>query len=120
MNDMLMQENEKPEIDGLLRDYFQAEMPRVWPVFRAPLTTIRTTNRPASFWSRYGGRVALAACVTVLAAGYLSLASYFPHSQAPSDVVRETGDIGMKGDVKTPKPKNNADDALPMPMPMPH
>ena len=73
-------EEARPEMDNLLRDYFRAEMPHPWPTFEAPKAARQ--KRPATFWSRYSGRLALAACVALLVASYLALSGFFvtPHT----------------------------------------
>jgi hypothetical protein len=109
---MLKNEEARPDMDGLLHDYFQAEMPRPWPRFQAPRAA--RTKHPASIWSRYSGRIALAACIALLAAGYLTLAGYFPRMAAPTGVEAVSPDVGQ-----LPKDKSgkvNSDERLPMPV----
>ncbi len=102
-NVMLENDEARPEIDHLLHGYFQAEMPHPWPAFAMPKAM--RTKRPVSFWSRYGGRVALAASVALLVASYLALAGFFPRLQTPTGVEPQTGDIGLKDPKsKTPMP----------------
>jgi RNA polymerase sigma-70 factor, ECF subfamily len=79
----------RPEVDALLRDYFESEMPRPWPAFKAPIT------KPVS-WSRYTGRLALAASVALLVAGYLTLAGFFPRTQSPTGIDHIGGPIGKR------------------------
>ncbi len=77
-------EEARPEMDNLLHDYFQADLPHPWPTFQAPRPMrMRPTS---SFWSRYSGRLALAACIGLLMAGYLTLGGFFPRSQTPTGV----------------------------------
>jgi hypothetical protein len=105
----------RPEMDDLLHDYFQAEMPHPWPTFKAPKPMRMKT--PASFWSRYSGRLALAACVALMVAGYLSLGGFFPRSQEPTGLQKATEDVGIRE--KGAKPKSTAkqiDDPMPMPI----
>jgi hypothetical protein len=91
-------EEARPEVDALLRDYFESEMPRPWPAFKAPVTK-------APGWSRYSGRLALAASVALLVAGYLTLAGFFPKQPTPTGVENNIGGhIGLKGNgPKLPK-----------------
>jgi hypothetical protein len=91
-----MQKNDeaRPELDELLHDYFQAQIPQPWPTFKAPLSLRQ--NRTASFWSRSAGRMALAACIALMVAGYLTLGGFFPTMQAPPGATKEANDIGMK------------------------
>jgi hypothetical protein len=60
------------EIDGLLRAFFQAEMPKPWPAFKAPVTP--SANAPG-FWAKSRSRFALAASVTMLLLGSWWLAN---------------------------------------------
>ena len=109
MNNTMQRNDEaRPEMDDLLHDYFQSKMPHPWPAFKAP-KPMRTT-RPVSYFARYSGRLALAACVALMIAGYLTLGGFFPRGQAPLDLHRETGDIS-KGHDKAPKTEE------PMPTP---
>jgi len=110
----------RPETDVLLHDYFQAELPHSWPTFKTPKPA--RIKQPVSFWSRYSGRLALAACVALLVAGYLTLGGFFPRSQAPTGV-QEMQNIGQreKGPktVVMPAPQNKqAEEQIPMPTPM--
>ncbi len=106
----------RPTVDGLLRDYFQAELPRPWPTFQAPRAA--RTKRPVSFLSRYSGRIALAACIALLAAGYLTLAGYFPRMAAPTGVEQVSPDMmgQHKKEGKGVLPKVQHDDPMPMPI----
>lgn len=106
----------RPETDVLLHDYFKAELPHAWPTFKTPRPA--RIKQPASFWSRYSGRLALAACVALLVAGYLTLGGFFPHSQTPTDV-RQMEHIGLRDGprtVITPAPQNNHAEDLPTPV----
>jgi hypothetical protein len=77
--------NRLPEdLDGLLRQFFRAEMPEPWPA-APPLPQPRprpavsprkrTAGRP---WFRFSTRFAVAASVALLVIGYLALAGRFP------------------------------------------
>src|SRR5437667_10780783 len=96
-------EEARPEMDNLLHDYFQAEMPHPWPTFQAPRPMRLKT--PASFWSRTGGRLALAGSIALLVLGYLALGAFFPRSQ--TGLEKATDDIGLKEkrNPGTPKPR---------------
>lgn len=101
MTEMLTQDD-RPEVDQLLQDYFQAEMPKPWPQFKAPRAA-----RPQTTWARYSGRMALAACVSLLVAGYLMLGGAFPAmSRDPNAVHDVVPPIGMKEGQKRDLPKN--------------
>jgi hypothetical protein len=115
MNSVMIDEG-RPEMDGLLHDYFQAEMPKPWPAFKAPQTV--QTKSSASYWSRSLARVALAVCVAMLVAGYLMLGSFFPRTQPPIEVEKAASDAAIreKGAKKiTPAPQTHNDE-LPTPM----
>jgi hypothetical protein len=112
MNDVLKNEEARPDMDALLHDYFQAELPRPWPTFQLPRS--ERTKRPVSLWSRYSGRIALAACIALLAAGYLTLAGYFPRMAAPTGVEVVNPDISHlqkdksgKANSESPRPVDN-------------
>ena len=100
-------------MDDLLHDYFQSEMPKPWPAFKAPKGM--RTKPPVSFWSRYSGRLAIAACIAALVAGYLTLGAFFPRT-VPTSGVQDLGrdmshrEQGPKTPKTTPQ-KNSADDA---------
>ena len=104
-------EEARPEMDDLLHRYFQAEMPHPWPTFKAPRATAMKPT--ASMRSRYSGRMALAACIALLVAGYLTLGGYFPRSQTPTGV-QELQNIGQRE--KGRKMAPSTDDPMPMPV----
>lgn len=84
----------QPQVDGMLRDFFQSEMPRCWPRFVAP-----REKAPGSFWERASGRLALAACVALLVGGYLALSACFPPT-TPNSGVTPLHHIGKKEPAK--------------------
>ncbi|HZZ80768.1 MAG TPA: hypothetical protein VFE62_19860 [Gemmataceae bacterium] len=94
MSNMLKNEEVRPEMDDLLHDYFKAELPNPFPAFQAPLPA--RTRRPASIWSRYSGRIALAACIAALAAGYVSLAGFFPRLNNATGIEQVVPNIAHK------------------------
>jgi hypothetical protein len=104
-----------PELDELLHDYFQAEMPHPWPAFKAP-SAARPMQPAMTLRSRYSGRLALAACVALLVAGYWSLSGCFPHTQSATGV-QELHNISQreKGPKATPQ-THSADEPMPMPI----
>jgi hypothetical protein len=81
-------------VDVLLRDYFQAELPHPWPTFQAPGPM--RASRPETTWSRNSTRLALAASVALLVAGYLTLSGFFPRQTAPSGVQQVQPNIASK------------------------
>lgn len=118
MNTMQKNDEGRPEMDDLLRDYFKAEMPHPWPAFNAPRPM--RTKCTTSLWSRSAGRLALAACIALLVASYLALGGFFPRSQGPTGV-QQINEIGMRdrGPKVAPVPQSNqAEDPMPMPTPI--
>jgi hypothetical protein len=110
----LPDEEARPEMDDLLHDYFQAEMPRPWPRFNAPKPT--RSKHTMSFWSRYSGRVALAACIALFAAGYLTLGGFFSGSQTTSGLEHVAPDTAMKDRPVAPAPQTKpVEDPMPTP-----
>jgi hypothetical protein len=100
----------RPEMDELLGDYFQSEMPKPWPSFKAP----KPMAGPApSRWSRYSGRFALAACITVLVAGYWSLSGAIPQADAPHGMQQVAPRVGI-GHEKSKKGKAPDQQLVPM------
>lgn len=87
------------DVDGLLRAFYQAEMPAAWPAPPLPAASSRRFTespapRPAVTLSR--SRWALAAAVLVLLLGHAVLARLAPES-FPSDPDRGTSaTIGKK------------------------
>jgi hypothetical protein len=119
MTNTLTQHNDEasPEMDELLHDYFQGEMPRPWPTFKAPKP--RRMKVPASFWAQSSGRLALAACVALLVGGYLTLGGFFPRSQPSSGLRKATEDLGSREKKRRPKTtEKQAVEPMPMPTPM--
>ena len=84
-NRTIKSDEARPDVDFLLHNYFQSEMPHAWPAFKMPKPM--RMKQPASSWSRYSGRLALAACVAILLAGYLTLGGFFPQQQTPTGLV---------------------------------
>ncbi len=60
------------EIDALLRAFFQAEMPKTWPAFKAPRPP---SAQAPGWWAKSRSRLALAASVTMLLLGSWWVAS---------------------------------------------
>jgi hypothetical protein len=66
------------EMDGLLQEYFQAEMPDPWP---APpkVRKVAAPSRPRrNWWSRARRPLALAAVLLLFAGGYQALTIFCP------------------------------------------
>jgi hypothetical protein len=76
------------DLDGLLRAYFQAEMPDLWPSFEAPaprngvLPLRRRTAPNANLWR---SRLALAASILLLLATAFFVASGWGNNARPQD-----------------------------------
>jgi hypothetical protein len=81
-------------MDDLLHDYFQAEMPKPWPTFKAPKQA--RAKKSETLWSRYSGRVALAACIALLIAGYWSVTGDTPTARTSNGVETVGPDIAAK------------------------
>ena len=110
----------RPDVDALLRGYFQKEMPCPWPMLSAPMPV--RSRQADNTWLRYSGRLALAACVALMVAGYLTLAGYFPRSQSPDGVHSVVPDTAMKDNLnKSGLPKvqgSQPEETQASPMPM--
>jgi hypothetical protein len=86
--------NEGPdELDGLLRAFFQAEMPHPWPGVVPPALPMRPAARP---WPLFRSRSVLAASVAALLLGSLSLSSAFQGSEAPNPAVKSDKTVGAR------------------------
>jgi hypothetical protein len=89
-------------LDGLLRAYFQKEMPRPWP---APLPPARPAPLPAS--PRGSGstrtRLALAASLAFLTVGSVLVADRIhPNAAAPASVPLDNGEARRPNDLRAP------------------
>ena len=69
------------DLDGLLRSFFQAELPSPWP---APALPAEPPTTPAPRRPLWRSRAALAASVALLLAGNLFLAPRFQGTEPPS------------------------------------
>jgi hypothetical protein len=100
-------------LDGVLRAYFRAQMPRPWPALVLPQSS-PTPLRPPSREGRPGGgrwplfrsRLALAASVALLILGPLFLSGKFQTTGSPS-TFRLGPPEGSKPDLKG-KPRTNS------------
>ena len=94
-------------MDDLLQDYFRSQMPKPWPAFKAPQPA-RVKSAP-SLRSRFGARLALAASIALLIAGYWTLAGYFPGTPRTAGLEDVVPPIAQKdrgnANKKTPAPK---------------
>src|SRR5262249_40965514 len=75
------------DLDGLLREFYRAEMPQPWPKFRAPAPRVRLAPAapPASGYSaRFRSLLALAASVALIALGAWWLGGSPTNPVAPS------------------------------------
>jgi len=96
------------DLDGLLRAYFQREMPKAWPPPRVPLDRIvplrrQTTSRRSLIRSRW----ALAASVALLLLGSMLLPSRFTPDAKPEPVLGAPGTADRKDLPKRSKPHEN-------------
>jgi hypothetical protein len=87
------------DVDQLLTEFFQSEMPATFPALRLP----RSTPLPrASRWKQASTRFALAAAVLVCLVGYLALAGSFK----PRDEAGLNGpEIGQLEKSKSARPR---------------
>jgi hypothetical protein len=79
-----MTETPIKNVDGLLKAYYEREMPNPWPEFRIP-APLRLSGWPNLT------RWAVAASVGLLLAGYLALAGFFPRELQRLDSDRNIG-----------------------------
>ncbi len=70
-----MSENNLKNVDGLLKAYFQAELPQPWPAWQEPVAHVATRHGTEA-WGY--GRWAVAASIALLFAGYLAVTGLFP------------------------------------------
>src|SRR5262245_8500152 len=95
---LLKTRSDRPDddLDGLLRDFFRAELPQRWPAAPQPVplsslnghANLAPAARPARSKARpwaWSSRVALAASVGGLLLGTLLLSGQFKGNQPPSD-----------------------------------
>lgn len=88
-------------VDGLLRTFFQKEMPHPWP---APPFTPETMPAPPSAsrsWNGHGVRAAVAASMAALVLGYLALAGWFPRTNALGLPIDPQTTIGSRPGLKS-------------------
>lgn len=75
------------DLDGLLRDFFKAEMPKPWPAFTAPAPSNSVTplrrNKTARL-TLWRSRLALAAAILLLIAGTLFLSGRPASKDSPA------------------------------------
>lgn len=103
MSELMHNEETRPEMDNLLHEFFESEMPKPWPAFKAPLQT--RVPKQASFWGQYSGRLAIAASVALMVAGYLTLGGFFSKPVGQGGVQGVGHDIGLhKKQPKTVEP----------------
>jgi hypothetical protein len=86
------------DLDGLLREFYEAEMPDPWPSLRPPMASpsqpSRSRGRP---WGLFRSRLALAASVGLLVVGQLFLSGTFRTDDLPAS--------GRGGDDTAGKPQ---------------
>ena len=99
------------DVDGLLRDFFQASLPRPWPTFNRPLPEVMLPlPRPAGWRQRFRSSLALAASLLLLGVSLWLLTGKMPDrssSQVPDGPT--TADPTIPGDPHrhgTPQPEN--------------
>jgi hypothetical protein len=71
------------DVDGILRDFYRAEIPSPWPRLLAPAPAARPIRPASASWLRRIARpLTLAAALAFLLIGYLTLAGMFPATQS--------------------------------------
>jgi hypothetical protein len=88
------------ELDGVLRAFYQAELPSPWPSLEAPAmrNDILPMRPPVRRFPMLRSRLALAACVAFLVAGPLALSTYFGGTK--TDIVAKPNSTEPFGDVR--------------------
>jgi hypothetical protein len=96
------------DLDVLLRDFFQSEMPQPWPELRAPVE--RTPTRAATRWTSMRSRLALAASVGLLMVGSWALSARLPEYGAVSiePAHKSVGNANENRRLLTPYKANNS------------
>jgi hypothetical protein len=99
------------EVEGLLRQFYQSEMPDPWPPFRWPEEKQPPAAPPRwRGWILFRSRLALAASVSLLVAGHVILA----HSSPADDAARDAVTSGRHEDVaKIPSDTRHRGSTLP-------
>ncbi len=91
-------------VDGLLKSFFQGQLPEPWPDAPAAMPDRGVTlGRPAHArrWFSNLGRLGLVASVAAILLGYLTLAAKFPlMSDSPGLEVDRSQMIGLKPGIK--------------------
>ncbi|GEM_PF-6709651 len=92
-------------IDGLLSNYFQAQMSNPWPACQATAAVAELPRR-STRWLTFS-RFAVAASVGLLLVGYLALAGFFPREPAGKINQDPLRNIGSKQVPGVPQPGAN-------------
>jgi len=103
MNDLGKQQNMNPSerVETVLREYFHAAMPSVWPAIQLPDEPAKPRPSVLRGLFQNAGRMALAASILALVLGYLVLnAAFTPVTPRFSPA---GPNIGMKGDGSRPQ-----------------
>src|SRR5262249_41689368 len=87
------------DVDGVLHDFFRAEMPKPWPQSAALEEPAPPRLLRKRVWSRNTSRWALAASIALLVAGYLTLAGSFSNS-AKTGLGEGSWEIGSKPKIR--------------------
>jgi len=96
------------DLDGLLREFYRAEMPQPWPTFRAPAPRVRlapAARQVSGYSARFRSLLALAASVAVIALGAWWLSGPSESATAASGLnINTTNPAAMKEYI-APTPK---------------
>lgn len=98
------------DLDGLLRAFFQAEMPHPWPALKAPLPSRQTAPPAPPRRGLFRSRLALAASVTLLVTGALALPGRF--AGAPGERPNLGSGAAMHDKLPPPKGKVRVSEPL--------
>ena len=83
------------DLDGLLRDFFRAQLPEPWPALKPPAALpLRLLPPAAPRWSRWRSRFALAASVGLLMVGHWFLSNRLPTASPVRPDVKGGGEAG--------------------------
>ena len=82
-----MESGSDKDLDGLLRKFFQSEMPRTWPAWKAPGASVVVPARTDSWsWSNVlSSRFALAASIAVMILGFLFVSDKLQNGTLPAN-----------------------------------
>jgi hypothetical protein len=87
------------DVDRLLSEFYQAEMPDPWPRVKRPVVV--PFRRPVAKYSRTFRRLAIAATLVLALLGYWAVAGFFPREGRSGPDI-DGQEIGLKNGHKAP------------------